>query len=464
VRARINRTPDAHEEWRHCDLFSPYAVREALDGADYAIYLVHSLHPSSRLTQANVADLDLLLADNFARAAQAQGVKQILYMGGLVPKDGPYASPGLARRHEIELTLASTDVPLTALRAGIIVGPGGSWLSTVIKLVRRLPAMVLPAWTRGTSQPVALHDVVRAILHVLGNPEAHDQQYDIGGPDVMTYRDVLKRTARALGYRRPMATVPFDAPIISKLWVKLFTGAPWPLVSPIVEALRHDAEVRPNALQDWLAPDLLSFEEALHRSVDAQGRPLPNPRDALREKDDAAIREASVARSVQRLPLPRGYSARDVADEYVRWLPQFGWPFLRCTVSDDRVCRFYLRPLKWPLLELTFAADRSPEGRQLFFVTGGLLADLTGASGEGERRGRLEFRRALNGQSIIAAVHDFAPRLPWAVYNATQALAHLVVMNRFGRYLEGLVEEYGMSPEAEDMSTQLVEAWNLGSL
>jgi hypothetical protein len=103
---------------------------------------------------------------------------------------------------------------------------------------------------------------------------------------------------------------------------------------------------------------------------------------------------------------------------------------LRCTVEGKRVCKFQVRPFGLTLLEITYAPDESPEGRHLFYVTGGLLADL-----DSGHDGRLEFRRALNGESVITAVHDFAPMLPWYVYNATQALAHLLVMNRFGKHL-----------------------------
>lgn len=183
----------------------------------------------------------------------------------------------------------------------------------------------------------------------------------------MTYRQLLARTADVLGLQRSMTTVPFDAPELSKLWVYAFGGVPWALVSPIVDRLRYQAQVRPNALQDWLTPDAISFEEALAASVDEQGRPLPNPRANLRSRDDAAIQAQSVVRSVQRMPCPSGYDARDVANEYLRWLPRFGRPLLRVRVTNDRVARFELWPTGTPLLTLRFADDRSPQGRQSFF-------------------------------------------------------------------------------------------------
>ena len=441
VRARANADRHEHETWRHCDLFDPYAVQEGLEGADVAIYLVHSMHPSSRLTQAQVADLDLLQADNFARAAAAQGVEQILYLGALVPQDASGLPPRLRSRLEVEHALGAAGVPVTTLRTGFIVGPGGTWLRLLLNLVRRLPVMLLPMWTRATTQPIALADIVRGLTHCLGRPDTYGRTYDVGGPDRMTYRELLKRTAAVLGLRRPMTTVPFDAPELSKLWVCAFGGVPLSLVSPIVDSLRYQAEVQSNALQETLVEEATPFEEALAASVDAQGRPLPNPREALRSRDDAEIREQSVVRSVQRMPCPPGFDARDVALEYLRWLPRLGWPLLRVRVSQRRIARFQIRPTGTTLLTLRFADDRSPAGRQAFYVTGGLLVDV-----EGPRTGRLEFRQALDGDTILAAVHDFSPRLPWSVYNSTQALVHLLVMRRFRRHLEQLGEGQESAP------------------
>jgi len=433
VRARAYSSSRPGVEWRHCDLFDPYAVKQGLKGADYAIYLVHSMLPSSRLTQAQVIDLDLLLADNFARAAEAQGVRQILYVGGLLPEhiDDPEDLPRRLRsRREVEQTLGSGRVPITALRAGLIVGPGGTWLQLLLNLIHRLPVMILPAWTEASTQPIAIEDIVRGLLRCLGNPETYGEIYDVGGAQKMTYREMLKEASEALGLERRMMTVPVESPLLSKLWVNVFGGASWELVSPIIDSLRYQAEVQPNPLQEWLLQDATPFRTAIRNSVGPNGDPLPNPRSDLRDQEDDVIQSASLARSVQRLPLPPGYSAQDIANEYMRWLPRFGWPFLKCEVSDDRVARFILRPFDFTLLEISFAADRSPTGRQLFYVTGGFLADMSN-----RYTGRLEFRTALNEEGVIAAVHDFAPTLPWYVYNSTQAVAHLLVMNGFGRHL-----------------------------
>lgn len=445
VRAHVNATSASGVEWRHCDLFDRYAVQGVLARADYAIYLVHSMLPSARLSQGQVADLNLLQADNFARAAETKGIKQILYLGALVPDDTPDLPFSLRQRLEVEQALGSTSVPLTTLRAGLIVGAGGTWLRLLLNLVRRLPVMVLPSWTQAETQPIARRDVVRALKKCLGDPATYGAVYDIGGPDVMSYHEMLLRTARVLGLERHTTTVPMESPRLSKLWVWLFGGVPWALVNPVVDSLRYQAQVQPNEMQAWLQRDAQSFEDAVGASVDDQGRPLPNPRAELRPRVDAVIRDRSVARSVQRMPCPPDFSARDVANEYLRWLPRFGWPLLQVHVEHGRVAHFELRPVG-TLLTLRFVPDRSPEGRQLFLVTEGLLV------GEGERSGRLEFRKIQGGRAVLAAVHDFSPRLPWYVYSSTQALIHLGVMWGFRQHLEHLTQQH---TEAASVSSAL---------
>ena len=446
VRAQVNDTSSARESWRHCDLFDPYAVQEGLEGVDYAIYLVHSMLPSARLTQGTVADLDLLQADNFARAAEAQDVRQILYLGALVPDTDETLPDPLRRRLEVEEALGSTDVPLTVLRAGLVVGAGGTWLRLLLNLVRRLPMMILPSWTKAVTQPIALDDVVRGLQRSLGNERTYGATYDVGGPDVMSYREMLLRTARVLGLERRTVTVPMESPHLSKLWVRLFGGAPWALVSPIIDSLRYQARVSSNELQDWLQEDATSFDAALDAAVDERGRPLPNPRDELRPREDVIIKEQSVARSVQRMPCPPAFNVHDVANEYLRWLPRLGWPFLKVRVAYGRVARFQLRLTGHTLLKLRFDADRSPKGRQLFFVAGGLLV------GDSDRPGRLEFREVMGGDAVLAAVHDFAPRLPWYVYNGTQAQVHLLVMAQFRRHLERLATQQRAATSAPSPS------------
>ena len=418
--------------WRHCDLFSLIDLERALGDADYAVYLVHSMLPSSRLMQGTFADLDLILADNFARAAEAVGVRQIVYLSGLLPSDTSGLSKHLRSRYEVERTLASRATPVTTLRTGLVVGEGGSSLKILVNLVRRLPAMVLPRWTESDTQPVALQDVVRAVELVLGHPETYDGHFDVAGPEAMSYRDMMERTAAVIGVERRMLPVPLITPRLSTLWVSLVSGSPAELAGPLVASLRHDMVVQDNPVQRAIAPDALGFEASLRAALQPDGTMRPSPRHAHRRADDQTIRQARRVRSVQRFRLPPGRSAEWAGQEYMRWLDGFAGPFIRVDV-DGATARFRVRPLPRPVLELTHSSARSTPDRALFYVTGGVLADPDPEGRAG--RARLEFRSVLGGTTLLAAIHDFAPRLPWGLYRFTQAVAHLFVMAQFGRHL-----------------------------
>ena len=162
----LTRSPrtslQGYDEVRRVDLFSRTDTLAGLENVDFAIYLVHSMMPSARLVQAKFADLDLLCADNFAKCAAEQGVKHIVYVGGLQPC-GPTTSAHLESRLEVETALNTYGVPVTTLRAGMIVGGNGSSFQILKRLVERLPIMVCPSWTNTSTQPVALKDVVWAI-------------------------------------------------------------------------------------------------------------------------------------------------------------------------------------------------------------------------------------------------------------------------------------------------------------
>lgn len=414
-----------YAELRSCDLYSLLQAERALEGARTAVYLVHSMMPSARLTQGSFRDMDLLCADNFGRAARKASVEQIVYLGGIIPGAEAAAgrlSPHLASRLEVERALASHGVPVTTLRAGLVIGGGGSSFVMMLRLVQRLPAMLLPRWARTRTQPVALADVVALLASVIGDRAAFGETYDVGGPDVMSYREMLERTARVLGLRRRLIDVPFGSPGLSRLWVSLITGAPRELVAPLVESLRSPMVARDRRLQERLGLPGLPFEAAVRAALE-QERARPVRAQPAAYRGGAAGPRKSDVRSVQRLPLPRGHDAAWVARAYLDFLPRLLRSVLRVEVSEERVARFFVPLLRRPLLELTHAPERSTPDRQLFYITGGVL---TVASA----RGRLEFREAAGGHAL-AAIHAYEPRLPWFVYRLSQALVHRWVMWRF---------------------------------
>lgn len=426
-----------YAELRACDLYSLLDAEKALAGAKVAVYLVHSMMPAARLTQGSFRDMDLICADNFARAAKKAGAEQIVYLGGLLPHDGEL-STHLESRLEVERTLGAHGVPLTTLRAGLVLGRGGSSFLMMTRLVQRLPLMVSPRWAESATQPIALADIVELLRFVIGNEAAHNRTFDVGGPEVMTYRSMMKRTAEVLGLTRHILPLPIIPRRLSHLWVSLITGAPSELVAPLIESLGHPMVARDRELMDRAGVAGIPFDEAVR---DALAKPPPDSAPASspsshREGLPVAYRAASTSasarrsdvRSVQRLPLPPGHDAAWVAAEYIRWLPEGFSPFVRVEVSGP-TCRFFIPGLSRPLLVLELALGRSAKDRQLFYITGGLLARSRG-------RGRLEFREVLDRRYIIAAIHEFEPTLPWYIYRYSQAYAHLAVMWRFRRHLE----------------------------
>lgn len=414
--------------WRECDLYNLRQVEEALEGCDVAVYLVHSMSPSARLTQASFADLDLILADNFARGAAKVGVRHILYVGGLLPSDAEDLSEHLASRKEVEDALGAHGVPVTTLRAGLVVGPGGSSFEILHRLVARLPVMLCPAWTRTETHPIALSDLVELLGRCIDDAEVRGRVWDVGGPDTTTYRDMIAGVAELMGRRRLLFGVRWFSPGLSRLWVSLVTGYPRALVRPLVQSLEHRMVPRDRALQAHFGLDGTRWQDAARHALAASSTARASGSRAGRRGARRSLRAGRTVRSVQRLPRPHGVDAQWVATEYLRWLPRFMRPLLRTQRQGDRV-NIKALFMRRPLLVLRFDAERSSPDRALFRVEGGLLA-------ADPARGRLEFRLAPNGRELIAAIHEFVPSLPWYLYVVTQALAHLLVMWRFGAALE----------------------------
>jgi nucleoside-diphosphate-sugar epimerase len=446
---RASTPPAAAAEdaiWRRCDLFSLLDAERALADTDVGVYLVHSMLPTSHVAEGRFADLDLICADNFARAARRQNVKRIVYLGGLVPSDdaGGAISPHLRSRLEVERALAAHGVPLVALRASLVIGRGGSSFEMMVRLVERLPAMICPSWTRTPIQPIALPDVVALLARAIDDPRLPPGSYDVGGPEVVTLRELMRMTAKLLGVRRAMVSVPLFSPGLSRLWVSTFTGAPRALVAPLVKSLRTPMVARDRRLQEQVGLPGVPIETALERALAGRVRPKRGKRP---KRSRHALREltapAGEVRSVQRLPLPSGHDARWIADEYLRWLPLHLRYLLRVDITRARgegrpapiLCRFRLRLLRRPLIELRFSPERSTLDRPLFYVTGGLLARRSPS------QGRLEFRQIPDENTVLAALHDYTPRLPFAIYAATQGLVHRWVMASFRRHLRRLARE-----------------------
>ena len=218
--------------WVVADAASGDGVAAALGGADVVYYLVHSLGARDFEEQDRVA------AETVAREAASAGVRQIVYLGGL-GADGPDASPHLRSRRETGQRLASAGVPVTTLRAAMIIGKGSAAFETIRGLVKRLPVMVTPSWVSTPTQPIALDDVARYLAGVCGNEAAYGEAYDTGGPEVMTYRQMIERIAALLGRKPAIVEVPVLTPYLSSLWLNLVTPVNASVARPLVEGLRN---------------------------------------------------------------------------------------------------------------------------------------------------------------------------------------------------------------------------------
>jgi hypothetical protein len=219
--------------------------------------------------------------------------------------------------------------------------------------------------------------------------------------------------------------------------VQLITGASRNLISPLVQSLKHPMVINPEiALQKWVQYPITPLAKALQSAV-LQMKPTLRSSTRNRLKQ---LRQKKEVRSIQRLPLPKEKRAEWVAHEYFRWLPRALAPLIRVIPHTPRksapapaptIWDFRLTFLPWPLLQLQEAPERSTPERTLFRIVGGLLV-----ARDQSPSARLEFREVLGGHSLLAAIHDFKPRLPWPIYQVTQALAHLWVMNRYRSHLQ----------------------------
>lgn len=419
---------DARVTWRACDLFSLKSLEAAMpESLDLAFYLVHSMGPTAQMDQGSFADYDLILADNFARILKKTGVKQLIYLGGLIPNT-THLSLHLQSRLEVEETFSEAQLPVTTFRAGLIIGDAGSSFQILSKLVSRLPVMLCPKWTQTLTTPVDLQTVIASLIDVSLNDETVGQVFDLAGCEPLTYVQMMRDTAQRMGKTRLFFAVPFFTPTLSRLWVSLITGSSRSLVYPLVASLEHPMVARHDHLFRPPAPGRTYLSLLSNLTLKVQ---------PPRKKAAYEARRKTV-RSVQRLPLPLGKDAEWVKDQYVTWLPRFLAPLIQVIVRDNRVS-FSLFISKEVMLDLFINRERSNPDRQLLYIKGGQLVSP-------DDKGRLEFRVVLHRRFVLAAIHDFRPSLPWFLYRYTQALIHLWVMSSFAKYLKSASTRGPRSP------------------
>jgi uncharacterized protein YbjT (DUF2867 family) len=246
--------------WVRADASDAESVRRTLEGVDVAYYLVHSLGTR------DFEGRDRAAARTVAEQAARAGLTQLVYLGGL-GDDSPDLSAHLRSRLETEQELASGAVPLTTLRAAIVIGRGSAGFETIVALVDRLPAMVCPRWVGVRTQPIAIADVVEYLAGVCGHPRALGESFDAGGPEVMTYREMIERVAAVRGKRPLIVEVPVLSPRLSSYWLHLVTPVKASVARPLIEGLRNETIAKDERIRDLVALELTSFDVATRTAL-----------------------------------------------------------------------------------------------------------------------------------------------------------------------------------------------------
>ncbi len=228
---------------------------------DAAYYLIHSMGSGG-----DFARKEELCAENFADAAKTLGWKRIIYLGGLAAEEGPL-SEHLSSRRRVEEILLGAGAPLTALRASIIVGSGSASFEIIRDLAEKLPVLITPRWVHTHCQPIAIRNVLDYLTGILDHPEAAHGSYDIGGPEVMSYLDLIKGYCEVRGLKRVFFPTRLLSPRLSSAWLCLLTSTSFPLARSLVDSLTHETVCRDLKIREIIPLDLLTYREAVERAL-----------------------------------------------------------------------------------------------------------------------------------------------------------------------------------------------------
>ncbi|MEZ6854788.1 SDR family oxidoreductase [Halodesulfovibrio aestuarii] len=252
-----------HLEVVEGDMVSGKGTMDAARGCGVAYYLIHSMNSS----QKDFQDADRRAAYNMVQACRINKVGRIIYLSGVVPDD-PNLSKHLASRAEVAQILSLSEVPVTVLRAAQIIGSGSASFELLRYLVDRLPVMVTPRWVKSKCQPIAVSNVLTYLVGVLDVPETANKTYDIGGPDIVSYRELFEIYRKEAGLRKRLIfSVPVLTPRLSSLWINIVTPVPTRLARPLIEGLRNNVVCSENSIREIIPQELLSVRESIKRAL-----------------------------------------------------------------------------------------------------------------------------------------------------------------------------------------------------
>lgn len=412
-----NKSNEHNVTWKAADLFDLNEITEVMEDIDIAIYLVHSMMPSAKLTQASFEDMDALLADNFAKAASYNKVQHIVFMSGLIPNTNEL-SPHLRSRLECEQILGSYGVPVSTLRAGLIIGSKGSSYPILKKLVERLPGLLLPKWAYNTTLPVAIDDVIDGLYKIVERNPNENESIDIGGPSHMTYKDLFKQTAEVLDKRLPTIDLPIIPIWLSKYWVKLISGVPKEMVYPLMDSLIHDMIRNDENIVKDISIGKIDYKESVRNALEEETKTQKKGKSSCKG-------DIKDVRAISRVVLTKDVNMIQLAESYANFLNRITLNVVNSDFNEDNFT-ISVPCLNKDLLLLSKDFKASNNERILYRIVGGDFAlDSDGGNA------RLEFRRLPNSDACIIALQEYEPTLPWWVYKYTQAKVHKSVMNLF---------------------------------
>ncbi|MFB6250597.1 MAG: NAD(P)H-binding protein [Halobellus sp.] len=246
------------------DLLEPGSFDAALN-VEAAYYLVHSMRSG-----ADFEERDRRAAENFSEAAAEHGVERVVYLGGL-GEERDRLSEHLRSRREVESILEAGAYDLTTLRAAILIGSGSASFEMIRQLSSRLPVMVTPRWVDTKCQPIFVDDAIEYLVGVLSVPETAGETYEIGGPDVLTYREILLQVGAKRGRRPSVVPVPVLSTRLSSLWVGFVTDVPTSVARPLIDGLRNPVVVRDDRIESIIHVELTPFDEAVDMALAGDG-------------------------------------------------------------------------------------------------------------------------------------------------------------------------------------------------
>ena len=394
-----NKKNEKNVTWKSADLFDLDAITEVMEGIDTAIYLGHSMKTSAKLTQANFEDMDALLADNVGRAAKKHGVKHIIFMSGIITNDS-HLSLHLKCRLECEKILRYYGVPVSTLRAGLIIDSNGSSYPIFKRMIERLSAMILPNWAYNMIAPVSMDDVIDKLAMLVERSPKENEVFNITRPKVMNYQELFERTATIFDKRLSTLHLPTIPIRLSRCWIK--------------EKMNGEENVK-KALKEK------QDEQQIITTKQSKPKSNQNMRDEVKD-----------VRAMTRFRIPKSYSIQDVTREYAEFINNITLHLVNGTINEHEF-NIQLPLIRKCILKMKRDNHDSINEMIVYKIVGGDLAMVKDSG-----NARFEFRRILDTNEGIAALQEYEPTLPWGVYKFTQAIAHKFVMGVFKQYMNHL--------------------------